>query len=632
MFLRILIWTMVAWGIPSLSAQHADWISQWAAMPADTSQIRFLHKHLKEARSLPADSMLFLAQKGYELAERLEDQRGMAAMHLYQGLGNAYQGIFEAAAYHFEQAAHSYEALKDRKQTGSALTNLGLSYYSLGDDDQALQSYLAAAEKFAYIQQPNSRLYNNIAIIYRKQKKYDRAIEYYQESLKLKEAEQDHSGMAAVWFNLANLQLYQQDTTRAIFLAKQALTRYEQLKDVSNIAASHALLGSIYRRTQQIDSAKQELEAAWEYYEVHQEGGYFLICVSELAHLSAREEEWDKAEQYFQLAIQTAHEQQAKEELYALLREYGAALAQLGRTRAAYDSLNKSYALRENITETERLAMEEEMQARFEVQQAEQREQLQQQSFQEQQRQSRLILVLIGLLLIGALVFLWMNVRKNRRLRQKQQEVEEALHAKEAIMREMHHRVKNNLQFLSSLLRLQARHLEDEQAQEALLHSRSRVLSMALIHNHLYEEEGRTAIRMDAYLNKLITDVLKSLQLPYKDIQVQTEVESIILDVDQAIPVALITHEALVNAMKYAFEGRNTGQLTVSMRTDEMAGSVRVSIDDDGIGKNRSGQGFGQRLMDLMAERLKGNLRLVSDAGFHVFLDFPLVPIDYAKN
>ncbi|MEO1451241.1 MAG: sensor histidine kinase, partial [Bacteroidota bacterium] len=360
-----------------------------------------------------------------------------------------------------------------------------------------------------------------------------------------------------------------------------------------------------------------------ERYQKEQEG--FLV---EMAHMADIDQDWEEADQYYHRAIKQAYARDNQNELYLFLQNHSEVLTRLNRPQAAFDTLARAYALALAQKEADRQALTEEMQARFEVQQAEQRSAQQAAAFALRQRNTLLITSLIGLLLLLTGIFLLRNWRQNRLLREKQQAVERALAAREAIMREMHHRIKNNLQFVSSLLRLQARDLDDPEAQDALLHSRSRVLTMAMIHKHLYEEAEQPSIRMDTYLQKLMHEVEQSLSEPGKQIKVDLDISALELDIDQAVPVALIAHEAVVNAFKHGFSGRSEGRVVV--RLQQQQAFAKLIVSDNGTGKSvGSSSGFGQRLIHLLTERLKGSLQLSQEEGYQLRLSFPFnAPLD----
>jgi len=160
--------------------------------------------------------------------------------------------------------------------------------------------------------------------------------------------------------------------------------------------------------------------------------------------------------------------------------------------------------------------------------------------------------------------------------------IEEALAEKEVLMKEIHHRVKNNLQIINSLLFLQSKKIKDRNALEAIKDNQFRVHSIALVHQKLYQsEDNNLGVNMKEYLDDLLKKIYQSVNMG-TDIQIIKEVEDIILDLDSAIPIGLIINELIVNAIKYAFRGiENPGLLIKLYKEDD---AVKLLIKDNGCG------------------------------------------------
>lgn len=598
----------------------------WAQMPADTHALRWLHQALRAAHELPADSLFTLAGEGLELATQLKDPQGMAFMQLYQGLAKAYEGDFETALPYFEHALSLQLARRDTLQAGLVLINLGLAHYYLGNTGLALVQYERAADYLHRRDQSDARLLHNIAMIYRKQGKYAQAAEYYQRSLAIKQAAGDSLGLANTRFNLATLHHQQGQTEAALAYARQALRAYEQTGDAGNEAATHTVLGSIFLDTGQQDRAAVSLERAGAYFAQHPEAHYALETCSDRGRLAAARQDWGQAESLFRQALEMAQKQGRKEEQASLHLQLSQALAAQGAHPAAYAQLDSSRHLQAALSDALRLALMEEMQARFEVGEAVYAQKMQGMALRQQQRLSGILLGGAGLVIAGILYFLYQKNRGNRLLKGKNELIARALAEKEALMREMHHRIKNNLQFLSSLLRLQTRHLEDAGARDALMASRSRVLAMALVHRHLYQEEPLATIQVHEYLDRLVAELVDSYQDDHFSLVLDTAFDALSLDVDQAVPLGLIVNELVCNAMKYAFPGRESGRLSISLKQAPEALVLRVA--DDGTGgptaySPNEQTGFGHRLVQLLAEKLHAHLSVVSQPGMTVSLTIP---------
>ncbi|MBI5946142.1 MAG: HAMP domain-containing protein [Chloroflexi bacterium] len=193
------------------------------------------------------------------------------------------------------------------------------------------------------------------------------------------------------------------------------------------------------------------------------------------------------------------------------------------------------------------------------------------------------------------------------------------LHEKEVLLKEIHHRVKNNLQIISSLLNLQASQVTDPQMLEALRDSRMRVRSMALIHEKLYQTQSLARINFGEYVKSLASDLLRSYQSTFKGIQLNIQADEVLLGIDQAIPCGLILNELITNALKYAFPTGRSGTIWIELRTTP-AHLLSLRVADDGVGlpadldilKNKS---LGLQLVNSLVNQLDGSLTVEGSHG-----------------
>jgi len=205
--------------------------------------------------------------------------------------------------------------------------------------------------------------------------------------------------------------------------------------------------------------------------------------------------------------------------------------------------------------------------------------------------------------------------------------LQSSLIEKEILLREIHHRVKNNLQTISSLLDLQAESISDPKSLEAFRSSQSRIRSMALIHERLYKSENLSRIKACEYIKNL-TEYLESTFIAQSgSIELKTEVEDIYLSLDVAIPCGLIINELVSNAMKSAFSGRKNGKLFVQLRIYNTK-YLKLIVKDNGIGisvktENESSS-LGLQLVGLLVKQINGNLTLDNSNGTTFEITFPL--------
>lgn len=162
------------------------------------------------------------------------------------------------------------------------------------------------------------------------------------------------------------------------------------------------------------------------------------------------------------------------------------------------------------------------------------------------------------------------------------QKIRNSLKEKEVLLQEVHHRVKNNLQVISSILNLQTSFVNDEQTLEVLAESQNRIKTMSYIHESLYQSADFSSIEFTEYIETLARNLLQSYAPKNCDITMETEFDEIYLDLDQAIPCGLIMNELVSNAFKYAFKGKESGTLKIKVKM--VGDQISLGVEDDGIG------------------------------------------------
>ena len=194
-----------------------------------------------------------------------------------------------------------------------------------------------------------------------------------------------------------------------------------------------------------------------------------------------------------------------------------------------------------------------------------------------------------------------------------------ALAAKDVLLREVHHRVKNNLQTISSLLNMQAELLPDLAARHALRDAQRRVHSMALIHEQMYGDKDMDEVDFGEYARRLARDLLESFGAVAERVRLRFALEPVSLAMDQMIPCGLILNELITNSLKYAFPGERAGEILVSLRC-AAGGTVTMTVADNGVGLaagnggKRSGS-LGTRIVEILTGQLGGTLERQTTAG-----------------
>ena len=299
---------------------------------------------------------------------------------------------------------------------------------------------------------------------------------------------------------------------------------------------------------------------------------------------------------------------------YKAIGDFKRALASHEISKSLHDSMRND----ENTKYITRL----EMQYAFDRQEEKRRQEEEAAAFlrSEKNKRSRLAFIIlcalfISAVLVGYLYYRNFQIKKKAEavLAEKNDVISTALQEKELLLREIHHRVKNNLQVISSLLRLQSRYIDDGAALDALSAGRSRVQSMALLHENLYKDGNLIGIDMQKYFDQLIAGLFSTLNIRSDKISLVKKITPIHLDVESVIPIGLITNELITNALKHAFIDRESGLLTVKLF--EQNERLHLEVSDDGKGMSPeffqdSSKSFGHKLIKTFASKLKARLEV----------------------
>ena len=204
-------------------------------------------------------------------------------------------------------------------------------------------------------------------------------------------------------------------------------------------------------------------------------------------------------------------------------------------------------------------------------------------------------------------------------------QIEDSLKEKEMLLGEIHHRVKNNLQIISSLLNLQSIHIKDPFDKELFSESQNRVKSMAIIHEKLYQSHNFTQINLKDYTNSLIKDISGTYMIDPDQILFDLDTVNIELNLETAIPCGLILNELITNSIKHAFPSGSKGKISIKFREEK--GSYQLEVSDNGVGfpeglDLENAKSLGLELVKNLVHQLEGSIRLETDHGTHFIMKF----------
>ena len=232
---------------------------------------------------------------------------------------------------------------------------------------------------------------------------------------------------------------------------------------------------------------------------------------------------------------------------------------------------------------------------------------------------------IVFFLIVGAGIWI---ITLRRKVDNKTAQIQQSLKDKEVLLREIHHRVKNNLSIISGLLDFQKDTTQIESTHRALQDSQSRIRSMALIHDKLYQTESLSDIRLDEYLQELVEAISATFNNKQNNVQLNFELNPVKINIDKVVPCGLLVNELVVNSYKHAFTETNKGLLTIKLKKHNQ--KVVLTVTDNGPGLPEdfefgTGDSLGTMLIQTFADQLEADLTIDREhAGTALLFTFPL--------
>lgn len=203
--------------------------------------------------------------------------------------------------------------------------------------------------------------------------------------------------------------------------------------------------------------------------------------------------------------------------------------------------------------------------------------------------------------------------------------LKDSLHEKEILLKEVHHRVKNNMQVISSILNLQSSFVSDKNTLEILKESQNRIKSMSFIHESLYQTKDMSSINLSDYIVNLSNNLLYSYKTNRSLVDFKLDIENINIGLDQAIPCGLILNELVSNALKYAFPNEQKGKLSIEVKEED--NELFLRVEDNGVGFEKefnyeNANSLGLQLVHTLVEQLDGTIKVETEKGTRYLIRF----------
>jgi len=534
--------------------------------------------------------------KVLDYSERHLDTTNINRIHFHIG------GIYFDLKEYDNAIFHSLRARDDTPETSIRMhyniTNrLTVIYRRIGRDDKVLDEWLWYNANhditWSYLK---SLTLGKISDEYLKKNQPDSALVFANQALEVARADSVESMEYRALGNQAHAYFLSNNLKEAIRIGTKAYDYFGESKERSNPLAyqtARKALGGVYKAQNKIAKASKMFEEGLSSAKLSQsvsEQQYFLEQLLEISITNNRSNDALKYSKELAVVKDKLKKQYTDQNLLRIKTEYD-----IEKKDLEIKLLNSQNELKDvEINKSKR----------------------------------NVIYALVGLALLGLISFLLYNSLQNKKksqltLQEKNNQISEALADKELLLKEIHHRVKNNLQVVSSLLGLQSEYIKDESALSAINEGRNRVRSMSLIHQNLYKENNLKGIGMKSYLEKLISGLFDTYNINEDKIKLSLTIQDLDLDVDTVVPLGLITNELVSNALKHAFKVKKEGTVSVSLQENEDILELIVSDNGDGLESsniNEDIDSFGYQMIFAFKNKLNADLDINNAHGTSVKL------------
>lgn len=574
-------------------------LKQLSIAKADSSKLKILNQVFRQTIFVNPNEALGYAEKYLKTAQKANQKAEIARGFNFIGMSQATLGNADKAIPYYLEALKRYQVLKDSLYIGIGMNNIAAAHQARGEAKETILYFENALEIFKKIKNEQwiGNVSNNLATQYTKQNQHEKAIKTAEYAVKLFQKTNDKVAEATALSTAGAAYLSLEKYAKALEMFNQSNRLVSVNEDPLLFSINSTNIGLVQQKLKYYAEAEKYLLQSLKIQEELQSLTHIHNTLKNLHELYAQWRKLDKAYLYlkkFQTVNDSLYNQEKDEKLASIIKKY-----ELDQKEQQIKLLNNQNRLKD-----------------LEINDSKQKQQL-------------FIIGLIGLLgIIGLGLYLYkVRQKSNLELAQKNEVITKTLGEKEFLMKEIHHRVKNNLQVISSLLSLQSQHLKDPEAIKSIKESRDRVKSMALIHQNLYEDDRQLYLEINEYITKLTQSLFQSYNIEPDRILLQTNISKMILDVDTVTSLGLIINELVSNSLKYAFPENRSGNLVVNVNKEQ--NYLVLQVRDDGVGipedfdlsKLKS---FGYQIIRSFSAKMKAELNIYNNDGTNFVMKIPL--------
>jgi two-component system, sensor histidine kinase PdtaS len=578
-------------------------------------------------------------QKAEEIATRLQkefnvndsNQEVIRNKYIFAA-SHRWQGDYKTALSLYNEIYTTSVSKKVPLDIAKSASFMGNIYMFKGNNVLAQKLLLEAASIYEKqgTAEDKAKINNALASFYLNINQFEKGKKEYLKSLAAFTILKDSAGCASVNGNLAYVYTELGDYKKAEYYFKEQRKLLRVFPTKRELGFHHDFLGILRQKEGRLQEAYKEHLTALKIRE--KLSSTYNLCESKLnmgtvlIKMNKLDEAVSQLQDVFKYSEHESLNQQ--QSAYQLLAE---AYEKKGNNQLALTNYKKYKQLSDSIYSKESSEIIAEKDAQYNEQKKDSEIQLlnKEKEISESKLHRSKIILFISLLGIGILLLASFGLFKMySKIKHKNEIIEKSLKDRELLVHETHHRVKNNLQMISSLLNLQSKYVIDKKALEALQDGRSRVESMAILHKNLYIGEQLTEVKIQDYFENLVNSILNTYAKNPEATKVIIEAHTIFMDLEKVIPISFIVNELVTNSIKHALTNVPDKLLEINVSMTQTNEHFLLTVQDNGKGyeeipKSNKEETFGQRLINMFTQKLSAKVDVDTSNGTKVQFTIP---------
>lgn len=587
------------------------------------------------------DTAIYYCNKGMRYSEKNKDISDLSYYHNFLGVLYKNIAVYDSAIIHFEKAIPLYYQDEFERGAASAKNNLAQAQKLKGDYDEALDNFYSSLSIFEKYKDTLNigELHSNIGALLLEIDELNAAEEHFQISRRQYQLANAELQEAWIVQDLGNLKLKQNDPKTAKRYFMEALTiwkKFDRIKEYNNcvlrLAESEMLIGEYTHAASLLEKTIDD------FYKVNNLQGVSeaWMLLGKIDRLSG---DYSNAIEQLNKSLEVSGIVKSDQLLMNIYNNLYLSYKAIEKPSEALKYHELFVAIKDSLFSTNRQKMIAEYQTKLnlankeyfikQLEDSTRQQQVINQYISRQNRQKQISIYGLVAVVVIILLLIYLIFKRYKTTRRLNDELEVALKEREVLIREVHHRVKNNLQIISSLLNLQADKTENESAGELLRISQSRIEAMSMIHENLYKSAKLSEINFNDYVENLCSYIGSSFNISARNIKFITCINKVNLDIDKLVPCGLIINELVTNSIKHAFESNYENEISINCKSEMIDGreNVELIVSDNGKGMPADfdlsrAKSLGLRLTYGLAKQLQANMFIKNEGGFKAIITF----------